>query len=792
MKLTDEEKTDLKTIIDHFDEEDKSVRERQLRTAKQLKLYWDGIQRIWFDEVAHDWKIWPDTSVESEVTDSAHYDKPVNVFRALIESIIAALSITIPPINCAPDDADNPLDISTAKAGQKIADLIFKHNDAELLWLHALYIFYTEGMIACYTYPKEDEKYGTYEEDETKDIETQSYVCENCGTQLPDELFDNLIEDEFMPDDEDSELQNLVMNEDMKICPQCAAQVDPNLQKSPLIVTRIVGVTTKPKTRICMETYGTLFVKIPNYAMKQSDMPYLIFSYETHYANALSRYPELADKFSTRGNSLSGSNVGGDPYERWARLSTQYRGEYPTNTVTIRNVWLRECAYQTLAGTDRESRINDLKKKFPSGCKVIKVDDECVEAFNESLDDCWTLTKNPMSDYINHDPLGFFLVSVQDVINEIISLTIQTIEHGIGQTFADPAVLNFNEYGQTEVLAGGVYPAKPKSGKSVADAFHSLKTATLSGEVLPFSQKMLETGQLVSGALPSLFGGEASTGSKTAAEYSMSRAQAQQRLQIIWKMLRVWWKEIFGKAIPAYIKEVVEDEKYVTKDESGNYVNVFIRKAELQGKIGGIELDPSDQLPVSWAQKKDAIMQLLTMNNPIILEALTMPENIEFLKQATGLNEFELPGEDDRQKQYEEIRELLDTEPIQMPPDPNVMMAAAAGMPVPPEAMQGQEVPSVQIDPELDNHQIESDICKRWLKSDAGRLAKIENPAGYKNVLLHMKMHLQELMMQMMQQQMMNPDPSVDEKGASNKSQSTPKDKGKTSGTGQQSSGAVN
>lgn len=42
----------------------------------------------------------------------------------------------------------------------------------------------------------------------------------------------------------------------------------------------------------------------------------------------------------------------------------------------------------------------------------------------------------------------------------------------------------------------------------------------------------------------------------------------------------------------------------------------------------------------------------------------------------------------------------------------------------------------------MDNHQVEAAICKSWLISSAGRLAKKENPDGYKNVLLHMKAHL--------------------------------------------------
>ena len=97
-----------------------------------------------------------------------------------------------------------------------------------------------------------------------------------------------------------------------------------------------------------------------------------------------------------------------------------------------------------------------------------------------------------------------------------------------------------------------------------------------------------------------------------------------------------------------------------------------------------------------------------------------------------------------------------------VPPDP--MMAQQAmmmGMPPPPPV----ELPSIEPDFDVDNHPLEADICRRWLVSDAGRMTKLENPNGYKNVLLHMKMHkdmdmqkqMQDMQKQMMAQQGMMP-----------------------------------
>src|SRR5690348_13304080 len=215
-------------------------------------------------------------------------------------------------------------------------------------------------------------------------------------------------------------------------------------------------------------------------------------------------------------------------------------------------------------------------------------------------------------------------------------------------------------------------------------------------------------------------------------------------------MFMTWWKEIHGKVIPAFIENLVEDEKYVDKDDRGNFMNVFIRRAELQGKIGSIELESADQLPISWAQKKDMIMQLLASANPLVQKAITAPENLELLKDAVGINDFVMPGESQREYQYEEINALVNSAPtMQVQQQPNPVGPMLPPMQVP------QLVTSVDINP-FDDHTIHAEICAEWLASDAGRLCKTENQQGYANVLLHWQKHnqmVQQAQMQAMQMQ---------------------------------------
>jgi len=712
-EISQELQNAIKSIIDEFDLDEQAVRQRQIRLWKKLEYFWAGITRIWYDETAHDWRIYQYR--DEQEGDDGYYDKSINVYRAYLETLIAALSATVPAIKAKPDDAENLSDVLTAKGATNIAKLVYEHIKAPLLWTRALFLYCSYGMVAAYTYTIEDKKFGTVKVAEFKDFEEdqESYVCPTCGNPIDPNA--QIEKDEFDPGPEDVLLENIQEQTGSVLCSNCQQLIDPELRVQKVVVNRQVGEIDKPKARQQIEVLGGLYVKVPNYARMQEETPYVAYEYETHYSNIYKKWPHLRDKLKNIGSKISSSS-GNDIYERWGRLNPQYYGEYPKDTPTVRMWWLRPSAFECI---NEESLREEAYKAFPDGVKYCLVNDTFAEAKNECLDDHWTLTWNPLSEYIHFDPLGLLLTSIQEITTDMVSLTLQTIEHGIPQTFADPSVLSFREYGLAEVRPGDIYSAKPKSGKSLGESFHQISTATLSPEVDLFGNKIQEMGQFVSGALPSLFGGNQANSSRTAAQYSMSRNQALQRLQTPWKMFNYWWEDIFGKVIPAYIKNMLDDERIV-QEVHNNFINITIKQAELNGKLGSIEVESSQELPLTWGQQRDIFINLLQGGNPEILTALFSPENISSARDLLGLDDFEFPGEADREKQIEEISILASTEPLG---NESVIM---------PEMM-------------VDNHQVHAEVCRNWLVSEAGRQAKAENPNGYKNVLLHLQAHIMML-----------------------------------------------
>jgi hypothetical protein len=106
------------------------------------------------------------------------------------------------------------------------------------------------------------------------------------------------------------------------------------------------------------------------------------------------------------------------------------------------------------------------------------------------------------------------------------------------------------------------------------------------------------------------------------------------------------------------------------------------------------------------------------------------------LKRLIGLEEFVIPDEESRTKQYREIAQLVIEQAV-VQTDPQT----------------GQEriLPSLVPDAFADNHAIELETCKRWFSSDAGQVAKIESPAGYANVRAHAQLHQQFLRVQQLE-----------------------------------------
>lgn len=732
--INDELKKALKTVKSKLEEGEKIIRERQIRAWKRNHQYWRNIQTGFWSDVAKDWRTPSQTDLDhlAPGLEIAGDEETINIYRAYGEALIAALSTGVPVTQYFPDDADNPEDLITAEAYSRAGRKIERDNDAQLKITNGLFLLWNEGLVAAYTFPHKSDEYGQFQKQtgtETVQEDQTSLHCESCGADLTN----------VQPIDDTGATP----------CATCGGNVNTIPQVTPQPVEKPT-FEMFPKSRVLIEFYGPLHVKVPHWIRNLSASPYLILETEQHVTAMQEMFPDIAEKLNGTSDMTS------DEKDRWGRNpSTQ--GDTNDQIVTVSKIWYRPWAFNILGVKNAETlaEVKALRDLFPKGCCATFVEGEFADVYEEDMDDVWTLTYSPVAQAIHADPLGAGTIPIQNKRNEVDDLIMQTLQYAIPETFVDPTVVDLNAYNKTQAAPGQLYPAKAQPGRTIGDAFYTNRTASLSKEAEAFKAQLEQDGQFVSGAAAPVYGGDTGGGSGTAREYETRKNQSLQRLSITWKILNSFWPELMKKAIKLYINNLEADDHFVQKT-GGGFTNVWIRKAELTGKVGQIESDTSDQFPLAWTQKHGMMMELLNMagSNQPLQQLIFHPDNIEELNQYVAWPDMTFPGEGDKNKQLAEIAELLKAEPVpQIDPMTGQEMVDQMGQPMPPQ-------PSIAIEPDIDDDQLQMQVIRKWALSVEGQDAKVNNPGGYANVMAHFQQHKQHADMLAMQQQQMQQAPS--------------------------------
>ena len=660
-------------------DEDRFVRDNYLLLWERLEYYWNNILDIFQDPTTGTWVV-PDWNRLEEEGETP--PRLINIYRPYGEVIVAALSVAIPGVVYFPDDPDNPNDVETARGYGAITELNQLHNKAAMQIIKALTIIFNNGTIFGYNYYHKDPKYGTLKTPriEFKDLVQFEIHCPQCGEAI----------------DGGTGTPEPIGN-----CMTCGYQgpVEPQISSDKF--PQIVGWDETPKGIICQELFSGRNVKVSAYARNQEECGYLLLEF-------LQSVPMLRSVFQDKADRIQAGSSGS--WETYTKIPLQYFGEMPQNAANVACLWLRPWQFFQLGNVDLAKHLMSL---YPEGAYAIFVNNELMDIYPENMDDHWTISPNPMGTNLYMRALGENLATIQDIRAELVEIELQTAEYGIPETFADPRVLDFTKYGGSRAKPGMVTQAKPVPGKTIADGFHTVKSAILSQEIDPLRQHIDNDAQFVSGAYPSVYGGPAQGGSKTAAEYQQSKAQALQRLGTIWKIISTFWADFQSRSAVEkanVLKELGMDENFA-KREGGGFVNVWIRQASLTGKIGRCEPESADQLPITWAARKDAMMQLMSLNNDAVLQVLAHPRNSGILKDAYGISDLYIPGEDSRLRQLEEFKDL------------------SQGIPIP-------------INEMVDNNAIHAETLKSLLEGPEGRMlsqegmmASIQHLAAHEEVL---------------------------------------------------------
>jgi len=681
----------LKDILRICETEDESIYWGLVQKWTRLEYYFNNLIAIFWDASyaggAGGWRVpdWNEIEEEGNLP-----PRIIGIYRAHAEAIIAALSVNVPSILFFPDDAEDPADIEASDAYSNIASLIQKHIKSPLLFMRVLTILFNQGTVFGYNYYKRSPQFGTkyrptFESVEVQEFQNNCPICGNDFGQTPEPVIEPII------------------------CDVCQNQVIPEATEALSQLDVQSGVEAVDKGRVMIDIFDPRSVKVSIYAREQAHMGYLLLNFNQNVALIRAEFKDNKINAYSNADTL-----------QWARNSTNYLGQFPDNVANVKCLWLRPWQFHAL-GDGKTEEINQLLALYPKGCYAIFINDEIKYIVDEDMDEHWTTSQNPLSSYVHGEPLGTNLAVVQDIQAEVDELRLQTMEHGIAETYVKPETLDLDLYRQSMARPGAVIPTKgAEPGRPLEDSFFQSRTAQMSGEIEVFNKDLQSKAQFTTGSFPSIYGGSLEGGGGTAFEYKKSNANALQRLSITWKIVSEFWCELITKSTTEFIGMMDGDENFTEQDGSG-YKNVAIKQASLKGNISRAEPEFSDQLPITWEQINQVVTNLIMMNNPAIESVLFNPNNAGLMKKAIGLRDLYVPGEESRTKQYAEFLQLSQAAPI---PSPDGMMM----------------LPSV-IPEELDNHVVEMEVLHNILTSPRGQKLKIENPEAYENCVLHWKFH---------------------------------------------------
>ncbi|HVA64315.1 MAG TPA: hypothetical protein VNF74_11370 [Terriglobales bacterium] len=699
----------LREMVRGYELESDAVRRHKVRLWREAEEFWRGNQNIWFSAKDSNWHT-PFERDDVDRSDLPRYDYAINMYRPWGLSIIAALVQAPPKIQYMPVSAESQDDIATAKAAERVAEVVESNNKMQTLRVKMGYYLWNQGLFATYTrFVVDAGQFGSHEEpvseEQTFQVLPNRLECQACGGSQP----------------ADQPAEGAASAAGTQPCATCGAPLGPESFAPAEHITANVPTGTRrvPNGAEKISVYGPLYFKVPPQAQDQRDCYYLIHVEEQHKAVLRAAYPQKADKIDDTGGS------GEDTYERIVRLSlADAQGSWNTlpmsNLITYKRCWLRPEAFW--AHADAATRAQ-LLQMYPEGCRVEFAGDTFLQAVAERLDDCWVICTGLPGVGIYRDAMGQDAISIQRQINDSANILAEHREMSSAPPILyDARFINGEALAKKRMQPASYVPVIIESvgpQKPMAEMIFQPRLG-VDPALWNDGERLAEAGQFITGALPSIFGGGIPN-LKTAAAYSQSRDQAMGRLTLVWKQMREAEARQMTLAIECFRRNRTDDVELVVEGKSGGYRSEYIRLGEIRGNVVARPTADED-FPQSFGQIRESLQQILQTKDPEMLAVVAAPVNRPIVQQYMGLPELVDPGEDNRAKQYMEIESLMGSAPTAGP--------------------NGQVQPSIAPDLYVDDHEVHIATIKDWAVSEPGLQAKISQPQGYANVIAHLLAHM--------------------------------------------------
>jgi hypothetical protein len=763
------------------------ARRHEIRKIRQARLFWQGLQYAWWNPQDMTWNLPYESKLydDSAAAEMPRYQFVTNLYQAFGLSFISVLSQDVPATRFYPQSAQSISDITTAQAASRVSELVEQNNRVQHLLTGVAFYLWTDGKIGGYVrYVADSHRFGSHDEPVIEEhyvpLGDDAYVCPGCGQEQAvgaeaggkeasgkeagstldaGSSGEGATSEGISPigvasDGDDSPVtshQSPITSHQSPtllppvLCRNCGASLGPeHFKPAPRVAIPLVtGVRRVANGQEVISVVGGLELNTPVWANEMHEFPYLQWSMEVHRAKLKASYPHAADKIQ-----MGGPQSADEVYARATRVAVSqgmpvtHPGDALFNLITFSRTWIRPWAFYSIE--DKSTR-DALLALFPDGCYVAFAGDTYCESRNESMDDRWRVMHALPGDGQNRPSVGDSLVQIQERYNTLSNIQAETYEYGIPPIYADPQVLDFDALANQTAEPAAHYPARARAGQPLAAGFFQPAPAQVPPDLVRHQQDLMgPVAQFLTGLFPAVFGGEMES-QKTASGYAMARDQALGRLGLVWRRLKTFYADVMLLSVDCFRKNRPEDAEIPILGPGGEFESQWIHLADLKGNIQAYP-ESDETFPRLKSQQRAVVQQLMASSDPLIQQALADPSNIGFVKGVLGLSDLVVPGEDSRNKQLREIDLLLRSGPVVVPSHVGARHAVSLQSDDSRDGEVGATlVPSVPVDLLFDNHAVELEECRRWANSDAGQVARIENPAGFANVKAHAEAHLRAI-----------------------------------------------
>src|SRR5215475_9885707 len=457
---------------------DMAARRMEVEQEWEAQLFDRGYQYL-FPRRGGGWQLFSAASGKtwSQMQGAQVYE--TNVYGAHKEVLTSALTRDIPNGRFEPQDPDCNADVTAAQCAEQYKEVFAKNNDLHTIHSEIANYMCTGGRVLIYTtFRLDGQRFG--------------FEDERAETAVVPET-----------DHQDTE------------------EPRPN---------------GRPRGREILEVFSKLSHKVPIQARDISDMDFVLAYWEVDEGKAKAKFPWIEKKIHPGVGGIGEIGI-----DRIARINVclALEGGYVTGDtfnrqVTISYCWFRPSAFYQIKDLEVRKEFFD---NFPDGCMAAYASDELAFVRNESMDDHLHILQALSGTGQNRRGLMTNCLSLQKRLNNWVDLLNDFFTRTVPTLWMDGEVFNVAALAKQNNVPGQRRPFLSVPGRQLQEMIYAEPLPQHQPELPQFIQLFFqEFPQMLSGALPSLFGAESNT--DTVGGISIQRDQALGRLGTPWSKLQ--------------------------------------------------------------------------------------------------------------------------------------------------------------------------------------------------------------------------------------------------------------